>query len=62
MAAEALLTLEQKDVIIPWVQKYRKRLPGYPENLDIINGERWHEAIGDIHRFADLTLFFKKQL
>jgi hypothetical protein len=62
MAAEALLALGRDDVIIPWVQKYRKRLPNYPESRHIIDQERCHEAMGDIRRFADWTLFFEKEL
>ena len=61
MAAESLLALGRDDVIIPWVQKYRKRLPDYPESRDIIDRERYHEAMGDIHRFADWVLFFEKE-
>ncbi len=62
MAAEALLALGRDDVIIPWVQKYRKRLPAYPYSRDSIARERYHEVLGDIRRFADWTLFFEKEL
>ena len=62
MAAEALLALGREDAIISWVQKYRKRLPAYPESHDIIDRERYLEAMGDIRRFADWTLFFEKEL
>jgi len=62
MAAEALLALGRDEVILPWVQKYRKRLPHIPESRHIIAGERFHEAMGDVLRFADWALFFEQEL
>ncbi|MEN6487412.1 MAG: questin oxidase family protein [Smithella sp.] len=62
MAAEALLVLGREDAIISWVEKYRKRLPAYPASREIIDQERFQEALGDIRRFADWTLFFEKEL
>jgi hypothetical protein len=62
MAAEALLALGRDEAIIPWVQKYRKRLPDIPESRHFIDGKRFHEAMGDILRFADWTLFFEQEL
>src|SRR5512137_1024512 len=62
MAAEALLALGRDEAIIPWVQKYRKRLPDIPESRHFIDGEHFHEAMGDILRFVDWTLFFEQEL
>ena len=62
MAAEALLALGREEVIIPWVQRYRRRLPAYPASHEIIDGEKFQEALGDIRRFADWALFFEKEL
>lgn len=62
MAAEALLALGRDDVIIPWVLKYRKRLPSYPVSQENIDSENIPEAMGEIRRFADWTVFFEKEL
>ncbi len=62
MAAEALLAMGREDAIITWVQKYRRRLPAYPASHEVIDRERFQEALGDIRRFADWAWFFEKEL
>lgn len=62
MAAEALLALGREEAIISWVEKYKRRLPAFPAVREIIERERWQEALGDIRRFADWALFFEEEL
>ena len=62
MAAEALLALGREDAIISWVEKYKRRLPAFPAGREIIERNRWQEALGDIRRFADWALFFEEEL
>jgi len=62
MAAEALLALGRDDDVLPWVLKYRKRLPSCPVSRDQIDTENYTHAMGDIGRFADWTLFIEKEL
>ncbi len=62
MAAEALFALGRGDMVIPWVERYKRRLQDHPEARDPISGESWREALGDISRVGDWIAFFDREI
>jgi hypothetical protein len=62
MAAEALIALGRDGEVIPWVERYKRRLEGAPEPGKPIAGGDWREALGDLRRVADWTVFFDHEL
>ncbi len=62
MAAEALLVLDRADAVIPWVERYRRRLQPEPQARNPISRREWREALGDIGRVADWVAFFEREL
>ena len=61
MAAEALVTLERFDAVVPWVTRYRKRLDAHPSGSRPIR-EDWREALGVHGRVADWSAFFQREV
>ena len=62
MAAEALYTLGRPEEVVPWVCDYKRNLQDAPVAGNAIAGDEWQEALGDIKRVADWTVFFEQQL
>ncbi len=62
MAAEALFTLGRAEDIVPWVVGYRRNLQDAPKPANPISRDGWREALGDIKRVADWTVFFEREL
>ena len=62
MAAEALFALGRGDSVIPWVERYRRRLEDKPESRNPIARDGWQEALGDVGRVGDWTVFFEREL
>jgi hypothetical protein len=62
MAAEALLALGRNDVLIPWVEQYRRRLQEHPSERRPILREEWREVLGDPSRAGDWIAFFDREL
>jgi hypothetical protein len=62
MAAEALIQLGRADAVIPWVERYRKRLQPRPEATQPVDRESWRESLGDFRRFGDWVAFFQREL
>ncbi|MGB2695323.1 MAG: hypothetical protein WBD55_09075, partial [Dehalococcoidia bacterium] len=62
MAAEALCELGRTDVVVPWVEGYRRRLQERPSSHQPIARDEWREALGDGKRVADWTAFFEREL
>src|SRR5215468_7765102 len=46
MAAEALVRLARPDAVVPWVEKYKKRLHDHPVGTRRIDPKSWREALG----------------
>ncbi len=61
MAAEALVALERFDAVVPWVERYRRRLDARPSGSRPI-GEDWREALGSRRRVADWSAFFRRRV
>ncbi len=62
MASEALVRLGRDDAILPWVERYRRRLQERPRPRDRIDEATWREALGNAARVADWVAFFERQL
>ncbi len=63
MAAEALVTLGRAEVVVPWVEGYKRRFrSGYPETRGRLTRENWREALGDGDRVADWAGLFNREL
>ena len=62
MAAQALITLERPDAVVPWVETYKKRLIAHPGGTRPIDPAAWREALGENDRVGDWIVFFRGQL
>jgi Questin oxidase-like len=62
MAAEALVVMERPDAVVPWVEKYRKRLHDHPPGTKPIDPKRWREALGDGDRVGDWIVLFRREV
>jgi hypothetical protein len=62
MAAEAMLALGRPEAILPWVERYKHRLPEHPTPSSPIPHAQWREALGDLKRLADWNTFFEREL
>jgi hypothetical protein len=62
MAAEALVTLGRSGAIVPWVERYKRRLQAKPTGRNRIDPSEWKEALGDFSRVADWGTFFEREL
>ncbi len=62
MAAEALYTLGRSEDVVPWVVGYKRNLQDAPKPANPISRDGWREALGDIKRVADWTVFFERDL
>jgi len=60
MAAEALVELARPDAVVPWVEKYRKRLHDHPPGTRPIDAKEWREALGQGDRVGDWIVFFRR--
>ncbi len=62
MAAEALYTLGRHEDVVPWVMDYKRNLQDAPSAGKPIRLDGWREALGNIKRVADWTVFFEREL
>ena len=62
MGAEALLRLNRAELVLTWVERYRKRLHDAPRPVGPIDRAEWPEALGDIRRAPDWVRFFEREL
>ncbi len=62
MAAEALCAMGRTDAVMPWVEKYRKRLIAYPAARERISESNWRSALGDLSRHADWSAYFRNAI
>jgi len=62
MTVEALVSVGRQDAVIPWVERYRKRLEPRSKPTKAIDADHWIEALGDRARGGDWDLWFGEQL
>lgn len=62
MAAEALIVLGRDESVVPWVERYKRRLQPEPEARNPIERSAWREALGDAGRVGDWIAFFQREL
>lgn len=62
MAAEALFQLERGDAVVPWIERYRRRLQPAPSTSSQVDRASWREALGDFRRAGDWVAFFRREL
>lgn len=62
MAAEALFELGRGEAVIPWIERYRKRLQPRPESSNSLDRASWRESLGDFRRAGDWAAFFQREL
>jgi len=61
MAAEALAAMGCENRVVPWAKQYRRRLSGRPAAGAPVLPDRWEAALGDIQRFGDWVVFFRRE-
>ena len=61
MAAEALVELSRPDAVVPWVEKYKKRLRDHPGGTRPIDPKSWREALGENDRVGDWIVLFRRE-
>ncbi len=61
MAAEALVALERPDAVVPWVEKYKRRLQTHPGGRKPIDPTAWREALGDNPRVGDWIVLLPRR-
>src|SRR4029434_7845426 len=62
MVAEALLTLDRPESVIPWIAGDHNRCQDQRQPDPPIPPRSWHEALGDRSRSADWVAFFDHEL
>jgi hypothetical protein len=62
MAAEALIALGRPDAVVPWVEQYKRGLEEAPEARNAIPRDGWQDALGDVSRVGDWSVFFQREL
>lgn len=62
MGAEALLALGRSEAVVPWVERYKRRLESAPEGRNPIAWDDWREALGDVGRVGDWAALFAREL
>ncbi len=61
MAVEALVRRGQASAVHRWLDQYRSRLEDMPGSVEPVASGNWHEALGDIDRVGDWTVFFERE-
>ncbi|SCD85082.1 MULTISPECIES: questin oxidase family protein [unclassified Streptomyces] len=61
MAVEALVRRGQASAVHRWLDQYRSRLEDMPGSVEPVTSRNWHEALGDIDRVGDWTVFFERE-
>jgi len=62
MAAEALGAMGRSDVVIAWVDRYRKHATPRPVAAGRIDSSQWRTALGDYRCFPQWAEFFGEEL
>jgi hypothetical protein len=62
MAAEALVALERPGAVIPWVERYSRRLDVHPSSSRVILPDQWKEVLGERARVGDWIAFFRRRV
>src|SRR5438270_5745996 len=62
MAAEALIALGRSDLVMPWVEYYKRHLDEHPAARSPISKDEWREALGEHRRVGDWIAFFDAEL
>jgi Questin oxidase-like len=62
MAAEAMCAMNRGDAVMPWVERYRRRLVAYPAPRERITDANWQTALGDLARHADWSAYFRNEI
>ncbi len=61
-AADAILAMGRPEAVLPWVERYVRRLADPPTASQPITRAQWREALGDRARLADWITFFDHEL
>ena len=62
MASDALVALGREDALEGWAEWYAQRLVERPEARRAIDASDWREALGDIGRAGDWSVFFRHEM
>jgi hypothetical protein len=58
MAAEALFALERAEAVVPWTERYRRRLGDEPAPGSPVDRAAFREALGQMRRYPDWLALF----
>lgn len=61
MAAEAMIRGGHGEQVQAWLDSYMRRLEEFPRGVAPI-GDDWRDALGDLHRVADWTTYFRREV
>ncbi|HYA35612.1 MAG TPA: questin oxidase family protein [Candidatus Binataceae bacterium] len=62
MAAEALCAMDRSDVVVAWVDRYRKRVAPRQITEGKIKNNEWRDALGEHTKFSAWASFFEEEL
>lgn len=62
MLAETLIALDCSELVIPWLDKYKRQLSSMPSKSLCISESNYLSALGDISRFRDWQIFFQEEM
>jgi hypothetical protein len=62
MAVDALVAMGRGDIVESWAEWYATRLDGPPQARNPIASDGWREALGDIARAGDWSIYFRREL
>ena len=62
MAIEAMCAMGRRDAVMPWFERYRRRLAPRPARVAHLTGDNWPAALGDVRRTGDWFEFFRNEL
>src|SRR5208283_820484 len=62
MAIEAMCAMGRRDAVMPWFERYRRRLAPRPARVARLTDGNWRAALGDVRRTEDWFEFFHNQL
>ncbi len=61
MAAEALFALERADAVVPWTERYRRKLGDEPAPGQPVERAAMREALGQMRRYPDWLALFQEE-
>ena len=62
MAIEAMCAMGRRDAVMPWFERYRRRLAPRRARVARLTDDNWRAALGDLRRTEDWFEFFRNEI